>query len=156
MYHTICGQRLKRPHLYVIHTIQGIDELTESTDNAGHTQSWTMIDLFFGTMAASLPVLNALIPKKWRSETPSIELPEKMERRLHKPNRDLDSDNSSSNGGLELGSHDRSFVTGSRDASTRGTDSFEESNGDGTVRAPAQAMPRDRMNNAPYRAGDFV
>lgn len=115
-----------------------------------------MIDLFFGTMAASLPVLNALIPKKWRSETPSIELPEKMARRLHKPNRNLDSDNSSSNGGLELGSHDPSFVTGSRDASTRGTDSVEESNADGTVRAPAQAMPRDRMNNAPYRAGDFV
>ncbi|KAL9039081.1 MAG: hypothetical protein Q9214_005022 [Letrouitia sp. 1 TL-2023] len=27
---------------------------------------WTIVDIFFGTIAASMPVLNALIPKKWR------------------------------------------------------------------------------------------
>ncbi|KAL2046515.1 hypothetical protein ABVK25_011796 [Lepraria finkii] len=34
---------------------------------------WTTIDLFFGCIAASLPVLNALIPKRWRS--PSVSIP---------------------------------------------------------------------------------
>lgn len=38
--------------------------------------SWIIVDLFFGITAASLPVLNAAIPKRWRSSgnrTPQLD-----------------------------------------------------------------------------------
>ena len=34
--------------------------------------NWTLVDIFFATTAASLPVLNALIPKRWRTDAPSL------------------------------------------------------------------------------------
>lgn len=34
--------------------------------------SWTTVDIFFAITAASLPVLNALVPKRWRFSTPSL------------------------------------------------------------------------------------
>jgi hypothetical protein len=30
-------------------------------------QDWTLVDLTFGVVAASLPILSAFIPKKWKS-----------------------------------------------------------------------------------------
>lgn len=36
--------------------------------------NWTLVDIFFATTAASLPVLNALIPKRWRVSTPILSL----------------------------------------------------------------------------------
>ena len=38
--------------------------------------SWIIVDIFFGIVAASLPVLNALLPKRWRSSsnhTPALD-----------------------------------------------------------------------------------
>lgn len=37
--------------------------------------NWTVVDLVFGIIAASLPVLNAAIPKRWRSPSNSIPTP---------------------------------------------------------------------------------
>ena len=34
--------------------------------------SWTTVDIFFAITAASLPVLNALVPKRWRFSHPSL------------------------------------------------------------------------------------
>lgn len=51
---------------------------------ASQGQIWTVIDLFFGCVAASLPVLNSLIPKKWRSPDPSVEAPSDMSKTRHR------------------------------------------------------------------------
>lgn len=34
-------------------------------------QNWTLIDLTFGVVAASLPILSAFVPKSWKSVTGS-------------------------------------------------------------------------------------
>jgi len=122
-----------------------------------HNAAWTDIDLFFGTLAASLPVLNSLIPKKWRSRSPSVEDPEKMAARLRNPDRNLDSD-STLHGGRELRFHSEDILDASANASTRGSNSFDDSNVDGTVRVqqPPHALPRDRLNQAPYSRSDFL
>ena len=39
------------------------------TDNAIPSFQWTTVDIFFAITAASLPVLNAAIPKSWRGKS---------------------------------------------------------------------------------------
>lgn len=51
---------------------------------SAQAQVWTITDLFFGCIAASLPVLNALIPKKWRSGVPNIEKPNEVSKTRHR------------------------------------------------------------------------
>ena len=51
---------------------------------SAQAQVWTITDLFFGCVAASLPVLNSLIPKKWRSGLPSVEVPDEMSKNRHR------------------------------------------------------------------------
>ena len=40
-----------------------------------HIVSWTIVDIFFGIVAANLPVLNALVPKRWRSASSNDDVP---------------------------------------------------------------------------------
>ena len=54
------------------------------TDASAQAQVWTVTDIFFGCVAASLPVLNALIPKKWRSGVPSVDSPSDMSKGGHR------------------------------------------------------------------------
>ncbi|KAL6722048.1 hypothetical protein ACLMJK_001153 [Lecanora helva] len=41
-----------------------------------HIASWAIVDIFFGIVAANLPVLNALLPKRWRSGASSANMPQ--------------------------------------------------------------------------------
>lgn len=95
---------------------------------------WTVVDLFFGCVAASLPVLNSLIPKKWRSGVPSVSTPSEMSKTRHTfapemPNNNRrpdmygdfhDDDLSSSNdsvGKEELRFHSEAILNGSGQSS---------------------------------------
>jgi len=46
-------------------SVPGVADM--STGNFKALQDWTLVDLTFGVVAASLPVLSAFIPKKWKS-----------------------------------------------------------------------------------------
>ena len=82
--------------------------------------NWTTIDIFFAITAASLPVLNALIPKRWRANTPSLSFFSSWSRsRQNRASMRLGSQESVTRplplpyGAPELKFHDESILKGS-------------------------------------------